>query len=449
MMKKNKSICYNVGLLVVMLLLIEGALYSQTAARIMQIHYRDGATSEVPVAMIDSITFSYNNGNSTRLVVTDSISSNEVLQRAWLMASMKWTPLRPIPKRNGFFEPNVTVTGAPYSSVKEINTYLFQDVSYHTFMTAVHNPNSVLYTENISRPPYHGLNCATYYGAVCSSSIMWAYGIEIPYFASQIITLPGFSEIEHQVIDSLKICDVIWKTGHVQMIYDMEYKADTLYRIKAFETSGDNAHIKSYKKEKFFKMWNDGGYVAYRYDKLIASNKPAVFQGWESIAHNEYLCPSKGDKSVYRTTDTVTINILDSTYNQILLVKEATLVASDDYSGKIHQYHNLQPGIYDVFLQRGEERTASVSFEIINTEVSYSANDDDNTINIYFQSSAMPNYAAICDLYGNARYFPISDYDRWRGFITVKRSTNPAYKYCKVIFKGKYGSIINVPIRME
>ena len=263
---------------------------------------------------------------------------------------MEWTPLRPVPKRNGFYEPSVTMTGAPYSSVKENNTYLFQDVSYHTFMTAVHNPNSVLYTENISRPPYHGLNCATYYGAVCSSSIMWAYGIDIPYFANQIVNLSGFGKIEHQVIDSLKICDVIWKTGHVQMIYDMEYRADTLYRIKTFETSGDNSHIKNYKKEKFLKMWYDGGYVAYRYDKLISSTEPAVFQGWESIAYNGHLCPSKGDKSVYRTTDTVTINIIDSTYNQILLVKGASLVASDDYLGNIHQYHDLQPGIYNVFL---------------------------------------------------------------------------------------------------
>lgn len=195
--------------------------FAQTPVRVMRIHYSDGAVSDVPVAMVDSITFDYNTGNDLEPAVSDSITSNEVLQRAWWMASMQWTPMKPVPKRGGGSYPaDVTVTGVPYSSVKELNTYLFQDVSYHTFMTAVHSPMSVLYTEDISQPPYHGTNCATYYGAVCSSSVMWALGIDIPYSSGEIIELPEMVQLEHQVIDSLRICDVIWKTGHVQMIYD-------------------------------------------------------------------------------------------------------------------------------------------------------------------------------------------------------------------------------------
>ena len=54
--------------------------------------------------------------------------------------------------------------GLGYSSVKEIDTYVGMDVSFHTFMTAIHNPRSVIYTENVSKPPYHGKNCAAYYG---------------------------------------------------------------------------------------------------------------------------------------------------------------------------------------------------------------------------------------------------------------------------------------------
>lgn len=85
---------------------------------------------------------------------------------------------------------------------------MFQDVTYHTFMTAVHNPMSVLYTEDISQPPYHGTNCATYYGAVCSSSVMWALGIDNPYSSGQIMELPDMTQLEYQIIDSLKVCDV-------------------------------------------------------------------------------------------------------------------------------------------------------------------------------------------------------------------------------------------------
>lgn len=399
---------------------------------------------------MDSISFGYGVGNDLEPMNIDSVRSNEVLQRAYLLASVEWTPLRPVPKRGGGYYPaNVMVTGVPYSSVKELDTYLFQNVSYHTFMTAVHNPNSVLYTEDISLPPYHGTNCATYYGAVCSSSIMWALGLDVPYYANQIINMPDYFTMNtHQEIDSLRVCDVIWKSGHLQMIYDMEFRADTLYRIKTFETSGPNAHINNYTKDQFLNVWNSNGYVGYRYNKMIYSTEPALFQNWEPIAYNDYLCPSKGDKSVYSTTDTVFINIFDSSYNQIVLVKGASIVASTNYNGNNHQYFGLQPGVYSVFLQRGNERTARVSFEIIETDVSYDWNSDEESINIYFTSSAKPEYAMLCDLDGSSFFYPISANDRWRGYITLSRLNQTEY-YCKVLFRGEYGVMINVPIRVE
>ena len=174
MFLKSGTPCLDVKtVLLLVLALICTVSYAQTPVRVMRIYYGDGAAHDVPIALIDSITFDYSIGNDIEPIFTDSITSNEVLRRAYLMASMERTPLRPVPKRGGcFYDSDVTVTGAPYSSVKEINTYLFQDVSYHTFMSAVHNPMSVLYTEIISLSTYHGTNCATYYGAVCIFSAM-------------------------------------------------------------------------------------------------------------------------------------------------------------------------------------------------------------------------------------------------------------------------------------
>ena len=366
------------------------------------------------------------------------------------MATLQWTPLKPVPKRGGgSFPAGVTVTGVPYSEVKEINTYLFQDVSYHTFMTALHSPMSVIYTEDISQPPYHGTYCATYYGAVCSSSVFWTMGFNIPYYTYNLHGLSDFTMLEHQVIDSLRVCDVIWKTGHVQMIYEMEFREDTLFRIKTFETSGSKAHFNNYTKAQFLNMWNTNGYVGFRYNKLIYSKAPAVYQEWEALAYNDALCPSKGDKSVYRSTDTVTIHIYDFNYDQIVLTKNASLISLEDYHGAVCQYYGLQPGIYTVFLQGSRGRSASVSFEVIDVDVSYTLSDDGEHITIHFGSSAKPEYAAVCKLSGYTQYYPLSDLDRWRGCITVPRITNPSYCYCKVIFKGEYGSIINKPILIE
>ena len=421
--------------------------FSQTNIQSMRFHYKDGTTFDIPIASIDSITFEERIEQPS---ITHYVESNEVLDRAYKMASMKWIPKKPIPKRGGGFYPsNTTVMGAPYSSVKEINTYLFQDVSYHTFMTAVHNPRSVLYTDNISQAPYHGTNCAPYYGAVCSSSVMWALGIEIPYYANQIINLPDMTMLDYQVVDSLKVCDVIWKTGHVQMIYNLEYQADTLYRITTFETAGDGSHFNNYTKSQFLNLWNTSDYVGYRYSKLKYSTEQAVFQDGGPVVYNDYLCPSKGDRAVYRTTDTVTIHIFDTNYDEVVLAKGPSMLAKDGNNGYMQQYFGLQPGVYSVFLQHEGQKTASVSFEVVETNVSCELDDGSESITIYFESSARPEYAALCDIHGNSRNHPISDLDRWRGYITVPVSTNPNLCYCKVVFKGEYGRIINVPIRVE
>ena len=449
-MLKNNNYSFRYLFVVVLFFILSNKSFAQTPVRVMRIHYNDGAVSEVPVALVDSITFDYNTGHDLESIIYDSITSNEVLQRAYKMASFQWIPLKPVPKRGGgFYLENIPVTGAPYSSVKEINTYLFQDVSYHTFMTAVHSPMSVLYTEDISQPPYHGTNCATYYGTVCSSSVAWALGIDIPYSSGQIINLPDMTRLEHQVIDSLKVCDVIWKSGHVQMIYDVEYREDTLYRITTFETSGSNTHIRDYTPTQFLNMWNNEGYVGYRYNKLIYSTGSSLIQDWEPIAYNDYLCPSKGDRSVYRTTDTVTIHIYNSGYDQIVLAKGADVISSENYDGDMHQYVNLKPGIYSVFLQSGNERTAMVSFEIIETNVSYEWNDDSESITIFFDSSAVPEYAALSLLPGGSKFYTISEVDRWRGCITVPKWIDQPEYYCKVLFKGEYGRIINVRVKVE
>ena len=375
------------------------------------------------------------------------VNSNDVLERAYQLATLEWTPIKDMPFRyDGIFAAGKTVKGVPYSSVKEINTYLFNDVSYHTFMTAVHNPNSVLYTENISEPPYHGVNCATYYGAVCSSSIMWAYGINIPYYANQIKDFSSMERIEPQQIDSLKICDIMWKSGHVQMIYNLEYDADTLYRVTTFETSGRSAHINSYSKERFRTMWNEGNYVGYRYKYMVYSDSPYNPRPLEDVTYNDDLCPSKGDKAIYRTEDEIVVNIFASNYDSIILEKDGVELEKDLVEGDSHVYTSLDPGIYSVSLCGDNVSSSSVSFEVADISVNYMLNAD-NTITVHFHSTATPEYLVLCTITGNSLYYPLSEQNKAQGSVTVPQMDISEY-YCKVVFRGEYGSIINKPIRV-
>ena len=320
-------------------------------------------------------------------------------------------------------------------------------MSYHTFMTAVHNPKSVLYTENISQAPYHGLNCAPYYGGVCSSTVMYALGINIPYYANQIKDLPFMHQLEQQVVDSLRICDVIWKPGHVQMVYEVEHRADTLYKISLFEIAGKSAHISKYTAKGFKQLWSDYGYVAYRRDNIIYTSSPASFADFDPIDYNDDLCPSKGEKAVYRTDETISVNIFNSDYQEIVLSKNDVVVLTASYRGDVYQFSDLEPGIYSCFLQAGDARSKMVSFEVIKTDVSVKKTNGGNLL-ISFSTDAMADYIAICDINGVSEYYPISETDRLRGYIVVSPVYYPKY-YCKVIFRGDYGTVTNNPIRIQ
>ena len=85
---------------------------------------------------------------------------------ARLMSRVEWTPVADtMPNRTGgYFERGVRYTGVPYSSVKSAGRYIGFDFFLKTFLAAVENPFSVLYTENLAGKVG---NAATYYGKVC------------------------------------------------------------------------------------------------------------------------------------------------------------------------------------------------------------------------------------------------------------------------------------------
>ena len=74
----------------------------------------------------------------------------KAVEYARIMSRVKWTPAADgMPKRGGFFKEGTEYTGVPYSSVKTVGRYIGFDIFLKTFLAAVQNPHSVLYTENL------------------------------------------------------------------------------------------------------------------------------------------------------------------------------------------------------------------------------------------------------------------------------------------------------------
>ena len=152
------------------------------------------------------------------------------------MTDLEFTPLNPIGQCSGTFEPGVTYKGIMYSSVKEIGTYVGSNVSIHTLMTAINNPRSKIYTEDISQPPYHGTNCRSYYGTVCSGLVSYALGINYGSYDFPVSAL--MKEVD-SCPDSIQVADVLWKSGHVALITDIvKDENDNVSKLEISECIG-------------------------------------------------------------------------------------------------------------------------------------------------------------------------------------------------------------------
>lgn len=145
---------------------------------------------------------------------------------ARLLSQVKWTPVAgTMPNRSGgFFEVGKEKTGVPYSSVRSEGRYIGFDIGLRTFLAAVENPKSVLYTENLAGKVS---NAAGYYGMVCSSYTSYALGCGIwevsRRYGPQISE--GIMLVEPQSAQAAQVGDVIYTPhatetsgSHVEMI---------------------------------------------------------------------------------------------------------------------------------------------------------------------------------------------------------------------------------------
>ncbi len=132
------------------------------------------------------------------------------IQYARIMSRVKWTPVADgMPKRGGHFKAGTEYTGVPYSSVKSVGRYIGFDIYLKTFLAAVENPQSVLYTENLKGKVK---NAECYYGKVCSSYTSYALQCGI-WYVSRLHGpdhRDGIIQVEPQTAQSARAGDIIY-----------------------------------------------------------------------------------------------------------------------------------------------------------------------------------------------------------------------------------------------
>lgn len=307
-----------------------------------------------------------------------------------------------------------------------------------------------MYTEDLSRRPYYGFDCAPYYGSVCATSVWYILGLLAPYYTSAIDGISALEKKESVSSDSIKLCDVLWSKGHVAMVYDIVRDEEgSICAVSVFETTrSDHAdsRIITYTYNGFCQRWNRVGWIIYRPMDLSDNTFPEQYffnvetrRAISLFSYNDDVCTNRGDRVAYAAGENVIINILNTDYGQLELYHNNELFEKRIICSESEIFQNLPYGDYKARIVNDNKASDFTYFEVIDVNVSYTLSS--NTVTVFFSSkNGTPEFMSLGDDRECPYYcYILSPKYVENGFRTVTKSMN----YLKVHFRGKYGRVSN------
>ena len=377
------------------------------------------------------------------------------VKKAAQMTELHFVPLGAIESNSSVYQAGEDYKGMIYSSVSELNTYVGTCVSFHTFMTALHNPRSVIYTEHINEPPYNGSNCRAYYGTDCSSMVSYALGLNPPYSSIDFPVSNLMTEITE--IDSICVADVLWTEGHVGLITSVKYEEDSFSGVELSEAWQTGCRRLTYTKEGFYKLMSTSFKKIYRYDKIDENLSYTAVPEFVAVhdetpkpfLYNKDICVNKGDRSCYLLCEDVVINTFHD-YDYIEVFRNGELYLIDTSKKEDVVLKDLPYGTYCAKLYYSGEESAETQWIVVDYMVSVVPGERI----VYFSSkNASPERFAF-KLKNGKRLYPytesyshlFTEEELTAGYVIIpadkiKNDSN----YFIITFKTEFGTVSILP----
>lgn len=316
---------------------------------------------------------------ATRVFSTadDSISQTPNWQEkaaahARLLSQLRWTPVADtLPNRKGgYFEKGKEYVGVPYSSVRSEGRYIGFDIGLRTFLAAVENPHSVLYTETLKGKVS---NAAAYYGSVCSAYTSYALGCGIPEVSRRYgpPVGKGIILVQPQSAEAAQVGDVIYTPhatessgSHVEMITavtrDPAGKIDSIRVEESRPPTTATTERSSANFEKHLATRNKQLLRITDREAWRAANRsePLLFPDYEMDSVpakiNRALLLDLGDWVPYQKGQPVKINVMD---RDNLGLKTLVIQLGDNV---VEQVSLEGPGVHEFILQTCGDYSAHV-----------------------------------------------------------------------------------------
>lgn len=381
------------------------------------------------------------------------------VKKAYQLTDISFTPLHPIAFNTGVYQENETYKGMIYSSVKEIGTYVGSRVSFHTFMTAIQNPRSKIYTDRIDESPYNGTNCRAYYGTVCSGLV--SYALDVSYGSYDFVVSGDMEELDYSDFDGFHIADVLWRSDHVALITDViRNQDDSVVSIEISEAVQSGCERYTVSRASFLNSYFRKFKKVFRYKYLERNTNYTSFPEFVPVfdeegvpfKYNDDICADKGDRSCYFVGEDVILNLL-SAGDVVEIYKDgvyhSTIRITDNEDLLLK---DLDYGLYQARLLQGERCSDFTSWIMVD----YAIEPSKEEMIIHFSSlNSEPVSISFCNKSGSRKY-PIteilsrrfSDEEISQGFLIVPQDKIKSDRpYLKITFETDFGRISTRPIK--
>lgn len=358
--------------------------------------------------------------------------------------------------------PNKHYKGLIYSFPQETNTFVGLDVSFHTFMTALHNPRSVVYTEHLNKYPYHGKRIGSYYGTVCSGFVSYALGFKTYQTTYDIAEHDFMTLVDDQSARGIQLADVLWQKGHVALITGIRRDKSNgeIVWIEISEAWRSGCRRRVVEGESAFnKMLLDGKWKIYRYKDLEKNGyKPwtefVAVEGEQStpFQYNEVICPNKGDKSCYVIGENVVLNLAEG-YRKVEIYKNSKLYKRLRIGNDLDVIlRDLPYGDYQARVIKWWHKSDFAYWKVLDARVT--TNEEEGIVTFH-SDNATPVYLEFCTISGSRpiwAWYVLTEKDLSKGYVKVSPHVSNRLKkkttkmYAKVHFECDYGRVVNKPV---
>lgn len=378
----------------------------------------------------------------------DTPAKAAVIARSKQLTDFKWTPLRDVPTYlrnvgNTVLPAGVEVTGFPYSSTELTDKFLCENVSFESFLTAVSNPDSLVYSTG------HGaFNCCNF-GVVCNGLARYALGINRRISTKCWESVPGMRYVAKQgeyTAEDIEICDVLYAysegRSHVALITDLlRDESGKIVEIEVSEAVRPSCRRKSFPLDEYFEKYKL--FALMRYDFL--ESVPSFDLELDGLLHSgldkktSKICVNGGNRSNYLASDEVILSVFGDDDDVVEIICNGKLVEEIKVGARAVIPKKFDRGYYEARLKNANESVffcvnkAKIEFTVDGDVLSVKADPCDEKSEILYMDFRIAGVGCA----SLAKYEELTDEEKQSGSFS-RPIPSDGYNF-KVYFKNAYG----------